>query len=412
MKNRTVLYWVSAAIGCAAACSSSPDKSGTVGGSGPDSGIVVTLPSGDGGAYEGGVVPLPDGGLPGLEDAACAGWSAEPEPTDVVLEFVVDDSNSMNDRAPGSTRTKWEETRDALIQAIAGLPASAGVGMLLFPNMATGTHRTAVDSSQCVNTNAFIPIAMLGAAGSTQRTAIDQVLTTNRPNSNAGTPTDDAYRLALGEMAESTLPGKRFIVLITDGQPTYNLGCVGNGSADQRLDPQPVIDDIAQANTGLGLRTFVIGSPGSEDASHTGQDFRPSLSQAAVVGGTAKPDCNNNGPNYCHFDMTQAPNFGEALRAALTDIAGQIVQCQYDVPAPPPGQQINLNAVNLIYTNGQGQQFLVLRNSADPCLDGWTYSPDQTQVRLCSNTCTLVKADPLASLDLLFGCATQTGPVL
>jgi hypothetical protein len=330
----------------------------------------------------------------------------------VVLEFVVDDSNSMNDDAPGSTRSKWEETRDALIQAMAGLPASAAAGMLLFPNMATGTHRTAVDSSQCVNTNAFIPIATLGTAGSTQRTAIDQLLTTNRPNTSAGTPTDDAYRLALAEMAECTLPGKRFIVLITDGQPTYNLGCVGNGQADQRLDPQPVIDDIAQANSGLGLRTFVIGSPGSEDASHTGQDFRPSLSQAAVVGGTAKPDCNNNGPNYCHFDMTQAPNFGEALRAALTDITGQIVQCQYNVPEPPPGQQLNLNAVNLVYTNGQGQQFLVLRNSADPCQDGWNYSPDQTQVRLCDNTCALVKADPLAALDLLFGCATQTGPVL
>jgi hypothetical protein len=355
---------------------------------------------------------MPEGGLGAARDAACAGWAAEPEALPVVLEFVVDDSNSMNDRAPGSTQSKWVETRDALLAAIDGLPASTAVGTLLFPNMATGTRQTAVDSSQCINTSAFIPVALLGDTSSAQRSAIDGLLQRSSPNRNAGTPTHDAYLLALEELGKSTLPGNRFIVLITDGQPTYNLGCVGNGQANQRLSPQPVIDAVGSVLTGQGLKTFVIGSPGSEDASETGQDFRPSLSQAAVVGGTAKSGCANSGPNYCHFDMTQAPNFSEALRAALTDIAGQVVKCQYSIPMAPAGQRIDLNAVNVVYANGSGEQFLILRNSTNPCQEGWNYSPDNTQIQLCSNTCDQIKADSTASLEVMFGCATETGPTL
>ncbi len=87
------------------------------------------------------------------------------------------------------------------------------------------------------------------------------------------------------------------------------------------------------------------------------------------------------------------------------------VQCQYTVPAPPPDQQIDPNAVNVVYTTGSGEQYLVLRSSADPCAEGWNYSADQTQIRLCDDTCALVKADAGARLNLLFGCATRTGPV-
>jgi hypothetical protein len=412
IKNRLGIWPLGFALGLTACSSpSDPDDGDGNGSGGPDSGLAIEKDSG-GASFEGGVIPMPDGGLGAARDAACAGWLTEPEALPVVLEFVVDNSNSMNDRAPGSTRSKWAETRDALIEAIFGLPATTAVGMLLFPNMATGEHSRPVDSSECVDTSAFIPVALLGSADSDQRAAINQVLEDDSPNRNAGTPTDDAYRLALDEMGKTDLSGDRFIVLITDGQPTYDLGCVGNGRADQRLDPQPVIDDIAAAEADLGLRTFVIGSPGSEDASQTGQDFRPSLSEAAVAGRTAKEGCTNAGPDYCHFDMTQAPNFGDALRAALTDIAGQIVSCQYTVPPAPSDQEIDLDAVNVVYTDGSGQQYVILRNSADPCNDGWKYSNDNSEIQLCSDTCSLVKSDSAASLEVLFGCATETKPLL
>ena len=102
----------------------------------------------------------------------------------------------------------------------------------------------------------------------------------------------------------------RFMLLITDGAPTLADGCIGD--PPDVVDTQPIIDEIAGAE-GEGIRTFIIGSPGSERNSMTGGDMRPWLSRAAMEGGTAAPSCTENGPNYCHMDMTQEPDFAAAL---------------------------------------------------------------------------------------------------
>ena len=79
-----------------------------------------------------------------------------------------------------------------------------------------------------------------------------------------------------------------------------------------------------------GVRTFVIGSPGSEGA-------RESLSRMAEAGGTAQANCSHRGPNYCHFDMTQQSDLAAGLDQALSAIAGLALGCSYDIPQPPLG---------------------------------------------------------------------------
>ncbi|HEX5102107.1 MAG TPA: hypothetical protein VFV94_21505, partial [Polyangiaceae bacterium] len=74
-----------------------------------------------------------------LRANACNGWTNEPEVLPVVLMLVVDTSASMNER-PGRSQsggTKWEITREALAATIEGMPASAAVGVLFYPNMDT-----------------------------------------------------------------------------------------------------------------------------------------------------------------------------------------------------------------------------------------------------------------------------------
>jgi hypothetical protein len=128
------------------------------------------------------------------------------------------------------------------------------------------------------------------------------------------------------------------------------------------------------------------------------------LSRAAKAGGTDVPGCTDDGPNFCHLDMTEEPDFAAALSAGLGAIAGQINTCTYSVPPPPDGQEIDLSKVNLIVTAGDESQ-LVLPDDMGDCSEGWQLNADQ-QIVLCADTCTRVQQDGGATVKLLFGCAS------
>jgi hypothetical protein len=174
----------------------------------------------------------------------------------------------------------------------------------------------------------------------------------------------------------------------------------------------PIIAEIAGALTNEKIRTFIIGSPGSEMSSQGGMDMRPWLSAAATAGGTATPGCMDSGPNFCHLDMTQAPDFGAALTAGLSSIAGQVVDsCTFTIPAPPSGQMINPDLTNLIITAGDGTSTLVLPDNTGTCTEGWQFDGTD-KVVLCSQTCAEVKKDTAAHVQLVFGCSQdQVVPV-
>jgi hypothetical protein len=304
-------------------------------------------------------------------------------------------------------------TRDALKAAMDSLPASTGVGVLYFPNMNTSASTpsgTETDAPRpvtaCISPKGALPIELLGAAGSAQRTAITSSLDAARPA--GGTPTDDAYGLGVAAIQATTLPGKRFIVLITDGQPTFLSGCRGTGNIVDAVDPRPIITTVANAMA-KGVETFLIGSPGSEGAGRVPffADARTWLSRAATAGGTATPGCSDTGPKFCHFDMSQTPNFSEALRAGLQQIVGSVLSCQYPLPPPPGGTTLDPNLVNVIFTPGGGKPSLVAKGPASACTTGWQYSPDGKSIVLCPNTCKQVQGASDPQVDLLFGCQSQ-----
>ncbi|HTQ03875.1 MAG TPA: vWA domain-containing protein [Polyangiaceae bacterium] len=430
MKARTLLPLVCLAL----ACSSSKDKgglgpskgsggstgSGASDGTGGSSTIVVSGgTSGTTGTSSGGtdgttagssgmgqMTPTPDQ----LRANECAGWSSEPELLPIVLMLVVDTSASMNDRPAGATDSKWNITRDALATAVNGLPATAGVGVLYFPNKMTQPNsdiNAPRDVSACVNIDAMIPIDLLGNTGSQQRSTISSSLDQAKPNGS--TPTHDAYDYAyVHGMQASKLTGNRFMLLITDGAPTFKKNCEGGGMPNDEQPTQPIIDEILAARQ-AGTRTFIIGSPGSEEVN--GVDTRPWLALAAVAGGTAPEGCLVTPPpagqpaDYCHIDLSGGTDFAGALNAALARILGLITSCTFDVPATGnDGQPVDRNEVNVIYTPGNGDpESVVGRNDAPDCTDGWQFDADG-RVVLCTNTCFTAQNDPMGKIELIFGC--------
>jgi hypothetical protein len=109
------------------------------------------------------------------------------------------------------------------------------------------------------------------------------------------------------------------------------------------------------------------------------------------------------------MDMTQASDFGAALRTGLAQIAGAIVACDYELPEPPPGETLNLGAINVIHTPPGGEPTIVPRSDDPNCTDGWRLDENQ-HVVLCANTCNQVQADATSSLEVLFGCESVDVP--
>jgi hypothetical protein len=302
------------------------------------------------------------------------------------LELLVDTSGSMSQRAPGVRGSKWQVTSQALLSAVEGMPSETSVGVVFYPNVPN-------NAQPCFDQSEVVSAAPLAAAGSAQRQKINTAF--GRQNPRGGTPTHDAYRYTLTQLEASSTAGSRFVVLITDGQATYSLGCKGGGQ--NAVDPQPLIDEAARA-LAAGIYTFVIGSPGSEGA-------RTSLSQMAEPGGTATPGCSHNGPNYCHFDMTTQNDLGAGLANALSEITGIALSCRYDIPAAPAGNVLDPDKVNILFAPPGGTQQLIPRSSGSGCASGWQYSADQSQIQLCGSTCDEVRGSN-GGVTLQFGCAT------
>lgn len=371
------------------------DLYGSGGGGGSGTGGGGATASG-GGGYGGSAAGGSGGGLQldsgggGAADAGCATASKTADRLPPLLMLVVDTSGSMNDPAPGGGGSKWQVTRTALGTALAQMPNDYAVGVVFYPdkNPLLGS---------CIDNQIDVSLALLDAS---QRSALQQAF--QGQTAEGGTPTHDGYLLGLNHVVASTLAGNKFVVLITDGIPTYALGCNGTGSNPiNAQQTAALVSQVQNASTG-GVRTFVVGSPGSESA-------RTTLSQMASVGGTASPGCNDNGPTYCHFDMTTAPDLGQAFADALAAISGAALSCSYPIPAPPDGSQLDLGKVNVLYTPGSGgpPQDIFKDPSATDCTTGWQYSADKTQILLCGATCDAVKADTQGKVDIVFGCETK-----
>ena len=47
----------------------------------------------------------------------------------------------------------------------------------------------------------------------------------------------------MAELSASSASGRRFVVLITDGTPTFSLGCEGTGFVTDPVDPSPLVSE-------------------------------------------------------------------------------------------------------------------------------------------------------------------------
>lgn len=330
-------------------------------------------------------------------DAACATSKVTAKRAPANILFIVDRSGSMNCNPPPITTsaaceqapttadpgqpTKWSITKDALKAAIAGMPPEDSAGLTYFN----------VDNDCAVQATPNVPVKPVTTA---HVALLGQSLDSITPEGL--TPIVGGVTLGYQHLHSSTFVGRKFLVLITDGQETC--------APDQRATflAKTVVDAAS-----VGIRTFVIGAPGSEPS-------RSFLSQMAFAGQTARTTTCKHDPTPadqgdCHFDLTSSGlNLATELNKALEAVSKEALTCEYDVPQSDGGT-VDYAKVNVIYTPAGGATQTIPQDSTKDCqnADGWQYSQDKQRIVLCGPACAKVKADQGGSVSVALGCVTQ-----
>jgi hypothetical protein len=133
------------------------------------------------------------------------------------------------------------------------------------------------------------------------------------------------------------------------------------------------------------------------------------LGKAAAVGTTYLALQVQTGGVFSSLcDTNWAPVF-TALSTAVTQ--GLALPCNFGIPPPPAGQQLDFGQVNLVYTPTGGAASTVPQvanvGACGPA-GGWYYdNPSQpTQLIACPTTCAAFTADSTGMVAVAFGCAT------
>jgi uncharacterized protein YegL len=356
MTKRWVVGVVAIVAGAVAACGSSP--------TGPD------FPGGPGrgknGSNETGSGTFGDdgsnGGVNGTGKPACATSSAEGAALPVYLVFMYDRSGSMNDN------NKWTSARAAMENFFgSATAANMNASLAFFPQ---GSCNAAEYAAPTV---AMRPLP--------DATTFKNAIYTTGPN--GGTPTLPAIQGAI-QYAQSvqtglTNGGKVAVVLVTDGEPN---GC--------NSTPQNVAAEAAKvAST---IPTYVIGVGNS----------LANLNTIAQGGGTNQAILvSDTNPQQTTADLEKA--LGQIKNA---------LSCEYAIPAPPGGEQIDYDAVNVVFTpTGMGPATLTYNKDCTGGT-GWHYDDANAPKRIliCQSSCDAIKtANGNGKVEIQFGCATKGG---
>lgn len=318
------------------------------------------------------------------------------------LSFIIDHSGSMGDALAGSGLSKYENARVALSHVLKAVGHRVNYGAAIFPGLAGKSGCEAGDELMKMGPGDPPGYARAGKTGPRLRDLLDRL---SIANVDGGTPV--AATLTKMQPVLAALPGDTFAVLITDGAPNCNAelacaasGCIPNienlsyagvnctpsynccqpsetdpGANRSCVDGQASLEAV-QSLAAAGIRTFVVGMPGSEP-------YVDLLDRMAELGGTAR----EGNPKYYSVSDT------DALEQSLVAIAASVaISCEIPLDYEPPDP----NFVN-VYFDGALVEY-------DPEA-GWEWTADG-HVAIRGAACEQLSAGDVLEVQILAGCKT------
>lgn len=302
----------------------------------------------------------------------------------VNLVIMYDKSGSMGDPAEGGDpNVKWIPV-NAGMKAFFSDPKSSGYSASLqfFPAPGNVAATCGADYQ-----DPLVPLTPLAKSA-----ALAGALDAASPQ--GGTPTLPALEGAIA-YAKATIAArpdeKTVVVLVTDGEP----GMVVNGQVAPGCANNDVAHVSAAANAAFAatpsIPTYVIG---------VGPDLQ-ALDGIAAQGGTGKAFMISvSDPTQTR---TQLQSAFDAIRSK------EKVSCDFAIPAPPPGEQLDPDRVNVAFTNAAGAETPLVYSKDCSAPNGWHYDDRNapTRIELCTSTCASAQSDPDSKLTIAFGCKTN-----
>jgi Mg-chelatase subunit ChlD len=302
-------------------------------------------------------------------DAACALITEQATSAPVNLYIALDKSSSM-------AGNKWTSAKAGL-GVFVNDPNSAGIQVALnfFP----------LDNNPTCDQFAYKPAKVAFGPLPQNAMPVTAAMAAEQPDGFL-TPMYPALGGAiLGAKEQSdNNPGQiAAVLLVTDGQPDGPAMMCGGVNPD---DPQ-AIADLAAAGVQNGVKTFVIGLPGVNQAIANQIAKSGGTDAAILVGG---------------LDVQTE------FQKALAKVRGEALPCEYELPAMVEGGQVDPGNVNILLTPA-GQPTAILPQD-NACKDkGWKYDDPQkpTKIIFCSASCQDLKIDFGAKVQILLGCKTE-----
>ncbi|MBI5534373.1 MAG: VWA domain-containing protein [Deltaproteobacteria bacterium] len=327
-------------------------------GSGGSGGTKAINAGGNGGkSGQGGTSGKPDGGK--ICDSVQVQSDAKTvvKPGNVLIVF--DRSDSMNESftTDNGCAPKYEAAGQALIDAVSPISDQLEVGALLFPTTSKAWFCTAqVDPITAPTQIDFQSGANFIQAWNAWWKANGLIL---------GTPLNRAFDKADDALMNSGLQGTTVVVVFTDGEPV----CTDGVPAPQR----------AASWLAMGIKTYVVGLPGAEDA--------PILNEIAIQGGTG-----------AYLLPKDASALKKELSAiAETTISTTLSSCTIKLnPKPQDPSKVYL----VVEDAATHQQYEVPRGDAD----GWKLSADGSTATILGSTCEDALQGRFSKVSFEYGC--------
>ncbi len=110
------------------------------------------------------------------------------------------------------------------------------------------------------------------------------------------------------------------------------------------------------------------------------------------------------------FPLCQLAHYDSMFNEIANGVVqGASVSCEFPLPAPPPGEELNLETIVVKYMPGMGApvNFALVASLAE-CGPEKFYL-DGELIKLCPDACKTVQADSAAKISVLFGCIGTAG---
>jgi hypothetical protein len=370
------------------------------GGSGDTDGGNGSGDGGSNGTSSGG--PTPGHGVPVTSvtpvsgGSACASQALGAAAGSLDIFIMLDKSQSMSDKTANGG-SKWDvitQSIDDFVNDPKSAGIEAGIGFFGIATGSGGGDRGS-NSTSCTAADYASPVVPIAALPPNAKPIADAI---GRQGPEGNTPTEPALHGAINyaaQWAQQHPTHKVIVVFATDGLPNGCNSSVAGAAAIAAAGvkgPPPIL-------------TYVIGVFGDQDCPGgvtQGQqcDVVSNTNEIAKGGGTQSA-----------FIVNASGDTGAQFLQALNSIRGaNSVGCDFAVPSPSGGKIVDFSRATVEYTSGGGNamslSWVASASDCDPKTGGWYYNSTTApnHMLLCDASCTEVKADPMARVDVTLAC--------